>query len=264
MSTLVGTRARALSLDNTSADDECRDPVASALRHWDMAPITFVLIHGAGGTGAYWSLVRPRLEAAGHRVLAPDLPNQPGATFADQADAVVALARDADPVVLVAQSMGSYAAALAADRLAPAHLVLLNAMVPAPGESAGDWWEATGQPEARSAAEVAAGRDPDAPFDLEAVFLHDVPDAARRFLEGDGNPADSLFEAPFGLPRWPEVPTTVVSTRDDRLFPVGFQQRVARERLGLDPVVLPGGHLAALSQPDAVAEVLLGVAGVVG
>lgn len=225
-----------------------------------MASTTFVLLHGAGGTGASWSLVRPRLEAAGHRVLAPDLPNQPGATFADQADAVVALVRGADPVVLVAQSMGSYAAALAADRLHVAHLVLLNAMVPAPGESAGDWWEATGQPEARSAAEATAGRDPDAPFDLEVVFLHDVPAAARAFLAGDGNPADSLFEAPLALPRWPDVPTTVVSTRDDRLFPLAFQQRVARERLGLDPVVLPGGHLAMLSQPDAVADVLLRVA----
>ena len=59
-----------------------------------MAPVTFVLLHGAGGTGAYWGLVRPRLEAAGHRVLAPDLPNHPGATFADQGEAVVALVSD--------------------------------------------------------------------------------------------------------------------------------------------------------------------------
>ncbi|SEQ62734.1 alpha/beta fold hydrolase [Microlunatus flavus] len=225
-----------------------------------MAVLTFVLLHGAGGTGASWGLVRPRLEAAGHRVLAPDLPNHPGATFGDQADAVVALARDADPLVLVAQSMGAYAAVLAAERLAPAHLVLLNAMVPAPGESAGDWWDTTGQPEARRAAERTAGRDPDAPFDPEAVFLHDVPPAARRFLEGDGSPADSLFEAPPPFPAWPDVPTTVVSTSGDRLFPLAFQQRVARERLGLDPVVLPGGHLAALSQPDAVADVLLRLA----
>ena len=229
-----------------------------------MAPTTFVLLHGAGGTGAYWSLVRPRLEAAGHRVLAPDLPNHPGATFVDQADAVVALARDAEPLVLVAQSMGSYAAALAADRLAPAHVVLLNAMVPAPDESAGAWWEAVGQAEAVRTAEVAAGRDPDAGFDLETVFLHDVPPAARDHLEGEGVPADSLFEAPFPLPRWPDVPTTVVSTSDDRLFPLALQQRVARERLAQEPVVLPGGHLAALSRPAEVAAVLLEVGAALG
>jgi hypothetical protein len=34
---------------------------------------------------------------------------------------------------------------------------------------------------------------------------------------------------------------------------VEFQRRVARERLGLDVVELPGGHLNALSQPEAVA-----------
>lgn len=219
---------------------------------------TFVLLHGAGGTGVYWGLVRERLEAAGHRVAAPDLPNHPGATFAEQADVVVALALDAGPVVLVAQSMGSYAAALAADRVGATHLVLVDAMVPAPGESAGDWWEATGQPAARREAELAAGRDPDAPFDLETVFLHDVPASARAFLAGDGNPADSLFVDPFPLTTWPAVATTVVSSSGDRLFPVAFQQRVARERLGLEPVVLPGGHLVALSRPDELAAVLLG------
>lgn len=220
---------------------------------------TVILLHGAGGTGAYWGLVRPRLQAAGHRTLAPDLPNHPGATFADQAAAVVALVgalADARPVVLVAQSMGAYAAVLAADRVDTVRLVLLNAMVPAPGESAADWWEATGQPEARRAAEVAAGRDPDAPLDLETVFLHDVPPAGRAFLEGDGVPADSLFVDPFPLAGWPEVATTVVSSRGDRLFPVAFQQGVARARLGIEPVVLPGGHLVALSHPEAVLRCL--------
>ncbi|MDX6702025.1 MAG: hypothetical protein QOF26_2251, partial [Baekduia sp.] len=43
----------------------------------------------------------------------------------------------------------------------------------------------------------------------------------------------------------------------DRFFPLTFQQRVAAERLGLEPLVLPGGHLNALSQPDAVAGALL-------
>jgi pimeloyl-ACP methyl ester carboxylesterase len=225
-----------------------------------MATVTFVLLHGAGGTGASWGLVRPLLEAAGHQVLSPDLPNHPGATFADQADAVVALlgpARAADPVVLVAQSMGAYAAALAAEPVHAARIVLVDAMVPAPGESAGDWWEATGQPAARRATELAAGRDPDAPFDLEAVFLHDVPAPARTFLEGDGQPAASLFVDPFGLAAWPDVPTTVVTSEGDRLFPAAFQQRVARERLGLEPVLVPGGHLVALSRPEALAAVIL-------
>jgi pimeloyl-ACP methyl ester carboxylesterase len=45
--------------------------------------------------------------------------------------------------------------------------------------------------------------------------------------------------------------------RDDRLFPLDFQQRLARARLGIEPEVLPGGHLIALSQPELVAGRIL-------
>ena len=48
----------------------------------------------------------------------------------------------------------------------------------------------------------------------------------------------------------------MLAGRDDRFFPLDFQRRVARERLGLDVVELPGGHLNALSEPEAVASAL--------
>jgi pimeloyl-ACP methyl ester carboxylesterase len=41
----------------------------------------------------------------------------------------------------------------------------------------------------------------------------------------------------------------VISGRDDRFFPLEFQRRLAKDRLGLDVDVVPGGHLAALSYP---------------
>ena len=44
---------------------------------------------------------------------------------------------------------------------------------------------------------------------------------------------------------------------DDRLFPLEFQRRVVRDRLGLDVDVMPGGHLMALSQPEELARRLL-------
>jgi hypothetical protein len=47
-----------------------------------------------------------------------------------------------------------------------------------------------------------------------------------------------------------------VSSRDDRLFPVDFQVRVARERLGISPQIVPGGHLVALSRPEELARVV--------
>jgi pimeloyl-ACP methyl ester carboxylesterase len=57
------------------------------------------------------------------------------------------------------------------------------------------------------------------------------------------------------------VPTVVVQGSDDRLFPLDFQRRVVRDRLGLDLDVMPGGHLMALSQPDELARRLLAAGG---
>ncbi len=51
-------------------------------------------------------------------------------------------------------------------------IVLVNAMVPLPGEIAGQWWDATGAIEAREAADRAAGRSTD--FDMDQHFLHDI------------------------------------------------------------------------------------------
>ena len=45
----------------------------------------------------------------------------------------------------------------------------------------------------------------------------------------------------------------VIAGRDDRFFPVELQQRVARERLGVEPDVVPGGHLAALGPAELAA-----------
>jgi hypothetical protein len=129
-------------------------------------------------------------------------------------------------------------------------------MIPAPGETAGDWWEATGSEPARLAA-ARAGGYPES-IDLEAYVLHDVPpEVAATGADEQGPEADIAFEQPCAFARWPDLDTTVLAGRDDRFFPLAFQQRVARERLGLDVHELPGGHLAALSEPGAVTDALL-------
>jgi pimeloyl-ACP methyl ester carboxylesterase len=74
---------------------------------------------------------------------------------------------------------------------------------------------------------------------------------------GEAEPVDSLFETRFPLTRWPDVPTTVLAGRNDRFFPYEFQRRIARDRLGVEVEQLPGGHLLALSQPEALAARLL-------
>ncbi|MGW3247832.1 alpha/beta fold hydrolase [Streptomyces sp. NPDC001070] len=227
-----------------------------------MTATTFVLIPGAGGGTWYWHLLVPELRRRGHDAVAVDLPTaDDSAGLEEYADAVVAAAGDRAPLVLVAQSMAGFSAPLACDRLKDrvALLVLVNAMFPAPGETAGDWWAATGQTEARRALDLAEGRPVDGEFDPLVTFFHDLPrPVVDEALGQEHRQSDTPFGIPFPLPAWPDVATRVVVGRDDRLFPAGFQQRVARERLGAEADVLPGGHLVALANPVGLAELLVG------
>jgi len=154
--------------------------------------------------------------------------------------------------------MGAYTAPMVAARVPTRALVLVNPMVPAPGESAGEWWAATGQAAARAAhlERIGLGRTN---FDEIEDFFHDVPAEVRAEALALGEPdqADTPFEQPWPLRAWPDVPTAVIVGSDDRLFPLAFQRRVVRDRLGLDVEVMPGGHLMALSRPRELAQLLL-------
>ena len=228
---------------------------------------TYVLIPGAGSDSWYWHLVVPRLEAAGHRVIAVDLPwTDPSADFAAHADGVVRDVEAAgvdladDDLVVVAQSLGGFPAADVCRRLPVRLAVLVAAMVPSAGESAGEWWDATGWAEARATVFAEFGRSPDAPFDPTFDFFHDVPEEviAEAFSREATEPADAVFEHPLPGGGWPEVPTRFVLGRNDRFFPAPFLRRVVEQRLGITPDEIDSGHLPALSRPAELAEMLAG------
>jgi pimeloyl-ACP methyl ester carboxylesterase len=216
---------------------------------------TFVLIPGAGGMAAYWHLLVPALGERGHDTVAVDLPaDDPSAGFAEYADLVVKAAEGHPDPVVVAQSMGGFTAPRVCARIPVRLLVLLNAMIPNPGETAGAWWGNTGSSAAREINNVREGRPIDDPFDDLTYFFHDVPEDVRAEAMGNSrDQTEAIFAQTAGFDTWPDVPTRVLSGRDDRLFPADFQRRVAEERLGITPDVMPGGHLVALSQPDELA-----------
>jgi pimeloyl-ACP methyl ester carboxylesterase len=217
---------------------------------------SFVLIPGAGGMASYWHRVVPQLAAAGHEAIAVDLPgDDETAGLAEYADLAVRGIGDHDDVILVAQSLGGFTAPLAAAKAPVRGIVLVNAMIPVPGETPGAWWGSTGAVEARTAAAVAGGYSPD--FDEVTYFLHDVPADVLAGGEQPRPEADAVFGSVCAFESWPQVPIRVVAGADDRLFPVEFQRRVARDRLGLEADALPGGHLIALSQPAALTAYLL-------
>lgn len=106
-----------------------------------------VLVHGAWHGGWCWDKVRPRLEAAGHRVLAPSLTGladrehlrDPVPSLATHVADIVNLveAEELQDVVLVGHSYGGMVITGAADALRGRvrHLVYLDAAVPADGDS---------------------------------------------------------------------------------------------------------------------------------
>ena len=86
---------------------------------------TFVLIHGAGSGASYWHLVQPRLEVAGHVVVAVDLPcDDDRAGLAEYLATALEAIGDRTDLVVVAQSMGGFTAPLVADRV-PVDLIVL-------------------------------------------------------------------------------------------------------------------------------------------
>lgn len=218
----------------------------------------FALVHGAGSSGSYWHLVEPLLRAAGHDVVAPDLPcDDPACGLAEYADSIVEAVGDRQDVIVVAQSLAGFSAPLVCDRLDVTRLVLVVAMIPQPGESPGAWFENTGWEQARRDHSTSTGQ-PVVPLeDPVNLFLHDVPaHAAERaeVREQSGTP----FDQAWPLEHWPEVPTTVIVGRHDRMFPAAFQRRIAQDRLGLDTIEIESGHLPALAKPNDLARVVLG------
>jgi pimeloyl-ACP methyl ester carboxylesterase len=221
---------------------------------------TFALIHGAGSDGWYWHLVEPELRAAGHETIAVDLPcDDDSAGLDDYVDVVVNAVAGRDDVVVVAQSMGGFVAPLVADRVPATRLiVLVAAMVPAPGETGNDWWANTGSQAARREQAIRDGRDVDGDFDEVAEFLHDVdPALVEEGWDHVKEQSDTPFQTPWPLPAWPDVPTRFVLATKDRFFPPDFQRRVVRERLGIEPDEIDTGHLPALARPHELAAMLL-------
>jgi pimeloyl-ACP methyl ester carboxylesterase len=225
--------------------------------------VTYVLIPGADGRARYWDRVSPLLRERGHEVLAVDLPvTDPEAGLEEYARAVIAVIGERrTDLVLVAQSLAGFVAPLVAERVGADELILLNAMVPRPGESAGEWWGDTGHDQARAEHYAREGLVLPAEFDPFEAFFHDAPaEVVEEAIAMGEQPVrfDTLFSQPWPLDSWPTIPTRFIQARDDRFLPLEFQRRIVAERLRIPVEEIPGGHLVALSGPLEVAEKLLG------
>src|SRR5262245_2374615 len=206
-----------------------------------MTSTAYVLIHGAGDSGWYWHLVDRELRERGHDVVVMNLPvEDDSAGLVDYADVVVEAIGGRRNLVVVAQSFGGYVAPIVCDRVPVSLLVLVAGMIPSPGESADEMFRNTGYMQA-----------PQEDTSDRAVFYHDVPErlAAEAIARGRRQSPTPGKER-WPLTAWPDVGTRYLLCRRDRLFPWRWVRRVVRDRLGITPDEIDGGHCPALSRPD--------------
>ncbi|MEU6712846.1 alpha/beta hydrolase [Nonomuraea sp. NPDC046802] len=208
---------------------------------------TFALIHGGGSSAWDWHLVGAELRERGHDVVAVDLPiDKESSGLSDYTDAVVEAVGERRDLVVVAHSWGGFVGPLVCARVPADRLVLVAAMIPAPGEPPSDWWGNTG---------FSGG----AMDDEIALFMHDVPKKLAEEALARGRDQVGRAEGePWPLESWPDVPTSFLLCRDDRFFTPAFMRKVVRDRLGVVPDEIDGSHMVMLSRPRELADYLTG------
>jgi pimeloyl-ACP methyl ester carboxylesterase len=213
----------------------------------------YVLIPGAASGPWYWHLLEHELAQRGQDAVAVDIPcDDDSAGLAEYADAVVRAIGDRGDVILVAHSFGGFTAPLVCERVPVRLLVMLQAQVPAPGESPGEWWATTGHEQARKEQDE---RDGDAPADEVALFMHQTaPELATELRKYGRSQTGTPFMKPWPLDEWPAVPTKFLLARDDKFFPAQWLRTIVRDRLGIEPDEMPGDHNPMLSHPKELAD----------
>jgi pimeloyl-ACP methyl ester carboxylesterase len=218
---------------------------------------TYALVPGGGGDPWEWHRLVPELEARGHEAIAVRLPAEDDAAgWSEYAEAVVEALGHRSDVTIVAASMGGFTAPIVCSRRKVEVLVLLNAMIPMPGETFNAWWSNTGSEMARHEYHANIGLAPGDADDDAVIYYHDLSAEiraeamARTWQDQSSTPLDE----PWPMETWPDVPTRLLAGRHDRMFPVEFQRRTARQRLGMEVDEIDGGHMVAMSNPAELAN----------
>jgi hypothetical protein len=227
---------------------------------------TFALVHGAWHGGWCWQRLIPELAARGHRAVAMDLPTDDPQAGAEHyaASVVQALEGFDEDVVLVGHSLAGLTIPVVASLRPVRHLVYVCAILPRPGAA----WDdvAAEQPASghyQSAIPAVGNPDGSASCPEERameLFYHDCPsDLARwaaRLLRRQ-NWRVSQETSP--LAAFPEVPTSSILCKADRVVDPAWSRAAALRVLGIRPIELSGGHSPFLSQPAKLAQVLHGL-----
>jgi pimeloyl-ACP methyl ester carboxylesterase len=232
---------------------------------------TYILVSGAWHGGWCWERVVPLLEAAGHRVLAPNLLGMGGdptplaeVSLAVWAEQIAALARaQAEPVILLGHSRGGIVISEVAERV-PDHiatLVYLTAFLVPSGETLAS----TGAKQPRTDAAAIAVRGPDgtSTLNLDAVgaVLYNTtpPDWVERAKSRFTPEPVAVFGTPLSLTAagFGRVPRAYIECSQDNIVPLALQREMQRV-LPCAPVITLGtDHSPFYSAPQELAAALL-------
>jgi pimeloyl-ACP methyl ester carboxylesterase len=219
----------------------------------------FALVHG-GWHGAWsWERLASLLRERGHDVVTPDLPSENTELgLADYADTIERALGDADDVILVPHSLGGLVGPVVARRRPLTALVYLCGLVPEPGLSFAEQISAAEEP----ILTIEGGRE----MDEQGRSHWPDPDATIRIMYSDLEPEDAAWAFERLRPqaqssqgeRSPEPPAglrveSIIATQDRMVSP-DWSRRVARERLGVEPIEIPTGHFPMITHPELLAE----------
>jgi pimeloyl-ACP methyl ester carboxylesterase len=228
--------------------------------------LTVVLVHGAFADASGWSGVIDRLRASGVEVVAPANPLR-GISI-DSAYMASVFGQIPGRVLAVGHSYGGAVITNAATTAGNVvGLVYVAAFAPNEGERLIDA-ESTSKDSVLNAALVPLqyptgdGAESAVEFVINAAqfrdaFAADLPPDQTAFMAITQRPvAELAFSEPSGLPAWKNLPSWTVVATGDTAAGADVIRSMA-ERAGAAITEVKGSHVIMMSQPQAVADVIL-------
>jgi pimeloyl-ACP methyl ester carboxylesterase len=218
--------------------------------------MNIVLVHGAWADGSCWSGVIEQLQANGHTVTAPQFPLN--ALAADVARLRQVLVRQSGPTLLVGHSYGGQImTALGADAPNAVGLVYIAGFGLDEGDSIGALLAGGPPPPAVANLDVDASGSAWLPEDdFVRHFAADVPPVKAKVMFAAQQPlAFSAFDEVMGTPAWKSLPSWYMVAESDEVIPPDAERSFA-QRMGAVTVEAASSHVAMVSHPDEVADLI--------
>jgi len=215
-----------------------------------------VLVHGAWADGSCWDDVIQQLQADGYSVVAPQFPES---SLADDVTRLrQVLERQDGPTVVVAHSYGGHImTALGSDAPNVVGLVYIAGFGLDEGESIGQLL-AQGPPTPATAHIDVDNRGyawiPE--DDFLNHFAPDVGPVKAKVMYAVQQPlAWNTFDTAMGTPAWKSFPTWYMVAAGDEVIPPDAERQFAA-RMGATTVEIPTSHVAMVSHPDEVVDLI--------